>query len=391
MTQLQTALADNTLKNAATICGLDWIRRKTRPRLRERPIRTYSLVDLFCGCGGLSLGIREALRLHGSDMEIKLAVDYEEQALMVYKKNLGVNKQQIVSSDIGELLPGDIGSPPGKLEREFCACFSGVDILAAGPPCQGHSDLNNSTRRRDPRNRLYLKAVRFVELAKPRVVLIENVPAAVHDSGNVVEKSQLHLREMGYKVKTLFVDAYRLGLPQTRKRHILIAVIGDAWKGELELGETAPGSLHNYLYDIIDECNTDTRTYCTPSRMTEDNKRRVCYLFDNDKYDLPDSERPDCHKDKEHSYVSMYGRLSWEKPAQTITSGFGSMGQGRFIHPERERVLTPHEAARIQGIPDFCDFSSVTHRTALHEMIGNAVPPRIAATIISDLCNQHIL
>ena len=324
-------------------------------------------------------------------MQIKLAVDYEEQALMAYKKNLGVSKQEIAGSDISELLPGDVGSPPGKLEREFCARFSGVDILAAGPPCQGHSDLNNSTRRRDPRNRLYLKAVRFVELAKPRVVLIENVPAAVHDSGNVVEKSQLHLREMGYEVKTLFVDASRLGLPQTRKRHILIAVSGNAWKGEIDLGETATCSLKDYIYDIIDEYKTDSRTYCTPSRMTEDNKRRVRYLFDNEGYNLPDSERPDCHKGGEHSYVSMYGRLSWEKPAQTITSGFGSMGQGRFVHPERERVLTPHEAARIQGIPDFFDFSSVTHRTALHEMIGNAVPPRIAATIISDLCNQHIL
>jgi DNA (cytosine-5)-methyltransferase 1 len=76
----------------------------------------------------------------------------------------------------------------------------------------------------------------------------------------------------------------------------------------------------------------------------------------------------------------MYGRLRWDEPAQTITTGFGSMGQGRYVHPRAARTLTPHEAARIQSIPDFVDFGD-GRRTEWAEMIGNAVPPLLAREI----------
>jgi DNA (cytosine-5)-methyltransferase 1 len=87
----------------------------------------------------------------------------------------------------------------------------------------------------------------------------------------------------------------------------------------------------------------------------------------------------------------MYGRLHWEEPSQTITSGFGSMGQGRYVHPSEKRTITPHEAARIQGFPDFFSFESVKSRGELHTMIANAVPPKIMATITNELIQQGIL
>jgi DNA (cytosine-5)-methyltransferase 1 len=77
----------------------------------------------------------------------------------------------------------------------------------------------------------------------------------------------------------------------------------------------------------------------------------------------------------------MYGRLRWDAPAQTITSGYGSMGQGRYVHPGRRRTLTPHEAARLQTIPDWFTFDSAGTRTELARMIGNAVPPLLGAAI----------
>ena len=77
----------------------------------------------------------------------------------------------------------------------------------------------------------------------------------------------------------------------------------------------------------------------------------------------------------------MYGRLNWQLPAQTITSGFGSIGQGRYMHPSLARALTPHEAARIQGFPDYFDFSAVVKRAGLATMIGNAVPPALSRAI----------
>jgi DNA (cytosine-5)-methyltransferase 1 len=114
----------------------------------------------------------------------------------------------------------------------------------------------------------------------------------------------------------------------------------------------------------------------TPPKPSEENARRMDYLFDKDLFDLPDSQRPDCHRLKNHSYVSMYGRLSWDQAAPTVTTGFGSMGRGRWVHPEERRTITPHEAARIQGIPDFFALDSDL-RGQLHKFIGNAVPPKL--------------
>jgi DNA mismatch endonuclease (patch repair protein) len=100
----------------------------------------------------------------------------------------------------------------------------------------------------------------------------------------------------------------------------------------------------------------------------------MTWLIDHDQYDLPNSLRPKCHHAR-HSYVSMYGRLRWDSPAQTITTGYGSMGQGRYVHPARPRTITPHEAARLQTLPDFFDLGRFSTRSTWAHVIGNAVPP----------------
>ena len=114
---------------------------------------------------------------------------------------------------------------------------------------------------------------------------------------------------------------------------------------------------------------------------------RMQWLLANDEHDLPNHLRPRCHQDG-HTYKSMYGRLRWEEPAQTITSGFSSIGQGRYMHPERLRALTAHEAARIQGFPDYFDFSAAVTRRALTTMIGNAVPPELGRHIFEALLSS---
>jgi DNA (cytosine-5)-methyltransferase 1 len=110
-----------------------------------------------------------------------------------------------------------------------------------------------------------------------------------------------------------------------------------------------------------------------PQSQTE---KRINFLFDNQLYELPNEQRPPCHRDKAHSYDTVYGRLRWDRPAQTITSGFYCMCMGRYVHPEQRRTLTGHEAARLQFFPDFFDFSPAKSRTKLAEIIGNAVPPK---------------
>jgi len=118
-----------------------------------------------------------------------------------------------------------------------------------------------------------------------------------------------------------------------------------------------------------------------PSTCSEENTRRIAWLFENDEYDLPNLHRPACHRNNSHTYRSVYGRLRWDQPAQTITTGFGSMGQGRYVHPSRRRTITPHEAARLQGLPDFFSFASTTKRSAWSRLIGNAVPPFLTTRI----------
>lgn len=124
------------------------------------------------------------------------------------------------------------------------------------------------------------------------------------------------------------------------------------------------------------------------TRLSGENISRIAHLFSRNVYDLPNELRPPCHRDKAHSYASMYGRMRPDAPAQTITSGFGSMGQGRFVHPTRPRMITAREAARIQGFPDYFSFEPSSSRTALHEMIANAVPPALSAAIVSAILAQ---
>ena len=365
-----------------SICGLDWIRRKRWPKAPSGPSSRVSLVDLFCGCGGLTLGVWEAARLAGRTLDVRLAVDTSEDALNVYRANFRVPEQVARQIDIRKIFTGAPGSRLRSAELAARKVVGGVDVLVAGPPCQGHSDLNNHTRRDDPRNRLYLKAIRGVEVLRPTVVLIENVCAVVHDKSRVVDRGLGALESMGYSAKGRVVRAVDLGLPQRRKRHILLAVK----KPSLDLTTFFPEESDDvipvsaFIGDLEDESDHRSDLFGTPSRMTPTNRKRVGYLFQHEMHDLPNPYRPPCHRNG-HSYISMYGRLRWDQPAQTITTGFGSMGQGRFVHPTRPRMITPHEAARIQGFPDFFDFSIVTKRTALQEIVGNLVPPQIACAI----------
>jgi DNA (cytosine-5)-methyltransferase 1 len=120
--------------------------------------------------------------------------------------------------------------------------------------------------------------------------------------------------------------------------------------------------------------------------LSAENRSRVDYLFDNELHDLPNAERPDCHKDGT-TYSSSYGRMHWELPAPTITGGFLSPGRGRFVHPKLRRVLTPREAARVQGFPDWFDFivdeSRPPSRSQLARWIGNAVPAILGRAAVS--------
>lgn len=332
----------------------------------------------------MTVGLDEAARQAGCQLNVALAVDSDADALGIFKNNFPTALTQV--SLVESIFAGALGSPPINAEKSLSESIGAIDILMGGPPCQGHSDLNNHTRRADPKNQLYLLMARAAEVLRPRVIVIENVPTVRLDKSGVVQATLQTLTGCGYAVAGEVLDLARLGVPQRRRRFVLVAsnfpTINPA-----HVLMTLRNSMPDHpsrtvawaIRDLLQE-RSDT-IYDTSSRTSDANLRRIRRLFNDGLYDLPNRYRPECHRDGDHSYVSMYGRLRWNEPAQTITTGFGSMGQGRYVHPQRRRTLTPHEAARLQTFPDWFRFGGEISRGVLSKVIGNAVPPLLMTQV----------
>ncbi len=360
-----------------------FLRRKRQTPVQHKTSKVH-FAELYAGCGGLSLGAAEACRAIGMGFQCAVAVDVNPACLEVYRRNLGVSKAY--SNDVREILDGEIGGKPTSKERTFLKYAKKTRFLLSGPPCEGNSDLNNYTRRKDPRNLLYERVGRFAELVRPEHVLVENVPNVVHGKEGVLHTTIQVLRELGYIVDSGVVDLSLLGVPQTRKRHVTVASLTKTLSVGDMIQKYAIGQPRSVWWGFDDLEDEEPRNpYSEPSKQTRENLKRMKYLHDNNVFDLPNRLRPKCHRNGKHSYTSMYGRLRKDQPAQTITSGFGSPGQGRFIHPTRMRTLTPHEAARLQFFPDFFDFSVVQDRTALAGMIGSAAPMKLSYVFCLEL------
>ena len=198
------------------------------------------------------------------------------------------------------------------------------------------------------------------------------------DREKVVEKSISLLKSYGYLVTTGVLTASDLGWPQTRSRHFLIASrikqpIDVKYISEMLHNETK--DVMWAIKDLLDLYGRDEIFDVVP-KLTKENEKRVNWLFDNNSFELPNHIRPDCHKDG-NTYPSVYGRMYPEKPAPTLTTGFQSPGRGRYVHPTQRRVLTAHEAARLQGFPDGFEFEASgknLSRGMLQKWIGDAVP-----------------
>jgi DNA (cytosine-5)-methyltransferase 1 len=368
-------------------CAADlaFLLRDDRPEYERAPDQ-IRVVDLFAGGGGLTIGAAEAARRVGMGTTVALAVE-NAAAADVYALNFP--DANLVRSDVVELFGGPVGTHVTGAERKVAREVGAVDLLLAGPPCQGHSDLNNHTRRTDPRNALYLRAARAAEVLSPTFVVIENVPAVQRDKGDVVALSTAALEAVGYTVASKVLDLVRFGVPQRRRRHILLAVLGDLVDPAVILDMRSPCDEHDErsvrwaIADLVSQ--TAASGPDAASIPTAVNLARMQWLIDQDEYDLPNPMRPKCHHDDSHTYNSMYGRLAWDDPAPTITTGFGSMGQGRFVHPAKPRTITPHEAARLQTLPDFFDLDMTKGRGAWATVIGNAVPPLVGVHLVEPL------
>ena len=382
-------IPDSPGTNAEGIHGRgDWLRSQRPPYENCAP--RLGLVDLFCGCGAMSLGVAEAAWRKGLGIDVRLAIDSDQDAAAVFGMNFKGSRVEV--GLVEQYFDGRSDAALTEMERHVQAITGSVDVLLGGPPCQGHSNLNNHTRRSDPRNEVYTKMARAAKVLRPTLVLIENVPTVRHDVRQVVKVTMDALREYGYLVEDRVLDVSKLGLPQTRKRHVVLGLLGRTMcpSSVLEHVESINADRMTVRHAIQDLMlpQPDTR-FDTASNANTENQARMAWLIEQDAFDLPNSMRPKCHSSSSHSYNAMYGRLRWDLPAQTITTGFGCMGQGRYVHPSLPRTITPHEAARLQSIPDFWDLSAARTRSSLARLIGNAVPPPLGEAIVFEVLSLY--
>jgi DNA (cytosine-5)-methyltransferase 1 len=214
---------------------------------RAPPIRS---VDAFCGCGGLTLGAAQAAAAVGRRFESVAAIDVDADGLALHKANFGTkhiletNASSLVDWHIsGEGANSRFAYEPEILDFDLIAEVGKIDLFLAGPPCQGHSNLNNRTRREDPRNLLYVTAVALGVGLRAKAIAIENVPEVVSDKSDVVTTAKALLNAAGYDwIDSGILATDHLGGAQTRKRYFLIAtriapnkgaLAPDPWDGQL--------------------------------------------------------------------------------------------------------------------------------------------------------------
>lgn len=351
----------------------------------NRPLRT---IDFFCGAGGLGLGIDLAARTVGHRSQTRCLIDADGAALEVCKR--ARRAERAIQTSVASLVDyrvrqrGQVAKLAYEPEvlNETLANERGVDLLIAGPPCQGHSNLNNHTRRNDPRNDLFVATAALAIALEARAIVIENVPTVLRSHGEVVRIAKELLSER-YDLDEATVRADSLGWPQTRSRYFLIAklksdgetLIEGRLKQRLAESRRDPMDVDWAIGDL--QGLVAKNVFDTAPNVSAENARRIDWLFDNEAHDLDNAERPVCHQDGT-TYTAVYGRLYGDRPAPTITTGIDSPGRGRFIHPHLRRLITPHEAARLQGFPDgygFVDGDACPSRKSLNKWIGDAVPP----------------
>ncbi|MDW3217086.1 MAG: DNA (cytosine-5-)-methyltransferase [Acidimicrobiales bacterium] len=353
--------------------------------------------DLFCGAGGLSLGLADA------GYTVILGVDNDEDALAThraYHPGLSANW------DLGDEA---VVERTGELIRDL-----GIQLVAGGPPCQpfskagrsGLRDLVRTGRRdaRDKRSELWQSFLRIVSIARPQAVLMENVPDMALDRDMLILRTMAdELEHLGYSVETRVVDTWRYGVPQHRQRLILVA-LADRVQFEWPAEHAQIVTLGNAISDLppvdggwrpeggadgwadYDGPRTSFQEMMREHVRTDEHGKLFDHITrpvredDLQIFENMDSKTkysdidPELRRYRHDIFDDKYKRLDYDDLSRTITAHIAKDGYW-YIHPEQHRTISVREAARIQTFPDHIRFSGPP--TAAFRQIGNAVPPRL--------------
>lgn len=347
------------------------------------------VIDLFCGCGGLSEGFKLA------GYSIVGGVDFNEPAIRTYNKNFPEAKG--ICCDL-------LNMDQNMIIEEF-GDLKDIDVIIGGPPCQGFSAANRyKIEGEDPRNKLFFEFVKFVDLAKPKVVVIENVRGIVtNNKGYAKDRIYEIFESRGYSVNHKILSASEYGVPQRRQRNFFV-MIKDGEKfdfdslikvGKERTVEDAIGELYNYEssnsdapFKLPEKPDSEYREYLRSSSdeiynhevryPAEKVQHRISFVPQGGNWkDVPEDLWP---SDRSNRHSSAYKRLDVTQPSCTIDTG---NNHSNYFHPLYNRIPTVREAARLQSFPD--EFIFLGNRSEQYRQVGNAVPPLLAKAIADQL------
>jgi len=377
--------------------------------------QALTFIDLFCGCGGFSLGMERA------GFECVAALDSNTEAITTFQANFP-DVPHVLKRDLTKFRPTELAKLIGTKQ---------VDVITGGPPCQGFSTArqrdgaNHGSRRliEDARRLLFLEYLRYVDYFRPRVFIMENVLGLQSASGGeYFTRVQHEARLLGYRVVSQIADAFALGVPQKRKRQLIIGVHGDVpgffpsqlapsarafpgttlgpAMGDLPRLAAAGGEeetrydldrrrahlarwgkvARRYLYGVLEVAHSRDLTAHRARPHSERDLRDFALLHEGESSAVAMRKR---HVEFEWPYSKKhfkdrYTRQSRRKPCSTIVAHLSKDGL-MFIHPTQNRSLTPREAARVQSFPDWFWFPVA--RTHQFRLIGNAVPPLVGEAV----------
>ena len=342
--------------------------------------RPFTVVDLFAGCGGLTLGLRRA------GFDVLAAVEIDAKVAATYRRNHPNAK--ILQKDISEISRDDILNLTDGQE---------INLLAGCAPCQGFCSLTHKRTWDDPRNRLLLEMARLIKELQPDAIMMENVAGLLSRGLSIYEEFIDILGELGYLHDARLLQMADYGVPQYRRRLVLLAGKGFTVPfpepTHIKTPEVDSGLLP---WMTVREAIGAIRAPVALSRSwrsggpKEHNWHVVRDLKAQTKARLKaavpgqtwlridESLRPKCHRNGYKGFTNVYGRMTWDQVSVAITSGCTTPCKGRFGHPDRRRTtISVREAALLQSFPVDYVFET-DHMDTACSMIGNAVPPRFA-------------
>lgn len=329
--------------------------------------------DFFSGCGGTSLGFQNL------GFEIIGALDSDKDSANTFRHNFP--ESTFIEKDIRNVKPKDLSKilqRSGKGPLLFCGCA----------PCQPFSNQRRTIAEDDKRKTLLSEFQRFVEFWKPDFIFLENVPGLqrLNKAEGVFKKFANKLHKLEYDFDTTVVQASSLGVPQIRKRFILIAASKKfkilPIKSVLEKYYGLSPTTRDFIQDLppisAGETHVEIPNHIA-ANLSSSNLQRIRNTPEGgDRRDWPNKIKIGCHKNYK-GHTDVYGRMKWDAPASTLTTRCISYSNGRFGHPEQDRAISVREAARLQTFPDNFIFSGSLNSCA--RQVGNAVPPLMAQRI----------